>query len=355
MANLKIKRVVKKLKSEGLTSFFFKSFSNVFYLTNFSSTNGYVLLRENKRYFLTDNRYYLGAKQKLKDWEVILIQSLNDIKDNLLSLGGDRIGFEKDVITLAYYEELIKDTDLDKRFIGYSGFLDDIRAVKLEEEIDIIKTAVKKTDEIFNYLVENIKSFKTELNVRREIINQIFLKEGEGESFPAIVASGENSAIPHYQTSAAEIKKNAPLLIDMGMKYKGYCSDFTRTIFIGDVPQKLIDIYKIVMEANLEATSTVKEGVLAKEVDLAARKVIEKYGYKDYFIHSTGHGIWIDIHEYPRISHNSETVLKEGMVFTIEPGIYIEGLGGVRLENIVLCKKEGVEVLTKTPLDLITV
>ncbi len=351
----KIEKVINKIRSENLSSFFFSSYSNVFYLTGFSSTNAFVLLTEKKRYFFTDNRYYLGAKKKLKDWEVFLIEGLNDLKEKLISLGGNRIGFEKDKTTISFYENLITNSDLDKKLIGYDGFLDEIRAIKTEEEINIIKKAVEKTDDIFKYIVNNINSFSTELDVRREIVNQIFLKNGEGESFPAIVASGENSAIPHYQTSDIEIKKDAPLLIDMGMKYKGYCSDFTRTVFIGSVPQKLKDIYEIVKEANIEATNIVKEGITAREVDLKARELIKRYGYGDYFIHSTGHGIGIDIHEFPRISYKSDTVLKEGMIFTIEPGIYIKGLGGVRLENVVLCKKNKAEVLTKTSLDLIEV
>ncbi len=351
----KIEKVINKIRSENLSSFFFSSHSNVFYLTGFSSTNAFVLLTEKNRYFFTDNRYYLGAKKKLKDWEVILIEGLNDIKNNLISLGGNRIGFEKDKTTISFYENLTSNSDLDKKLIGYAGFLDEIRAIKTEEEINTIKEAVEKTDEIFNYIVNNTNSFSTELDIRREIINQIFLKNGEGESFPTIVAFGENSAIPHYQTSNIEIKGDAPLLIDMGMKYKGYCSDFTRTVFIGNVSQKLKDIYEIVKEANIEATNIVKEGITAREVDLKARELIKRYGYGDYFIHSTGHGIGIDIHEFPRISHKSDTVLKEGMIFTIEPGIYIKGLGGVRLENVVLCKKDKVEILTKTSLDLIEV
>lgn len=176
---------------------------------------------------------------------------------------------------------------------------------------------------------------------------------GSGESFPAIVASGKNSAVPHYETSDKSIEWNSPLLIDMGLKYKGYCSDFTRTIFLGEVNPKLIDIYKVVEEANLEATEIVKDGIPVKEIDLKAREIISKYGYGEYFLHSTGHGIGIEIHEFPRISHKSNNILIENMVFTIEPGIYIQGLGGVRLENVVVCRKNRGEILTKTPLDII--
>jgi len=352
---MKIDKVRKKIKNYNLDAFLFNYQPNVFYLTGFKSSNAFVLLTKDKKYFFTDGRYITSAREKLKDWDVILLKDgIRELKEVLTSIEG-KIGFEKDRTTIDFYEKLIKKTDLDKKLMGFSGFLNDIRAIKTEEEIKIIKKAVHKTDEIFKYIVDNIGSFETELDVRREIINQIFKKGGTGESFPAIVASGKNSAIPHYETSNKKIKKNQPLLIDMGMIYKGYCSDFTRTIFIGKVNKKLKEIYEIVKEAHLEATEKVMEGITTKELDETARNVIKKYGYGDYFIHSLGHGIGIEIHEYPRISPKNYEILKEGMVFTIEPGIYIEGLGGVRLENVVVCRKENAEVLTKTPLDMIEI
>jgi len=141
----------------------------------------------------------------------------------------------------------------------------------------------------------------------------------------------------------------------MGMRYKGYCSDFTRTLFLGNVDPELKKVYEIVKEAHLSAVEKVKAGLPVKEIDLAARDVIQKSGYGDYFIHSTGHGVGIEIHEAPRISKNSEEIIRENTVFTIEPGIYLPGKGGVRLENIVVCRKDKAEVLTTTALDILLV
>ncbi len=351
----KIKEVQEKIYKEGLSSFFFSSRANVFYLTYFSSSNAFVILTPKDRIFITDSRYYEGAVEKLKDWNVILLgqgnkKGIEHLKEILNEFGGEKIGFEKDKITLSFYEKLIKNGLKDK-LIGYEGFLDDIRISKTEEEIKIIKTAVKQIDNVFKKITQEIKECKTELEVRRRIINHIFEEGGTGESFPAIVASGKHSAIPHYETSDSPIKWNNLLLIDMGSVYKGYCSDFTRTLILGSVDPELEKIYEIVKEAHLEAANIVKSGIPVKEIDLKAREVIKKYGYEEYFIHSTGHGIGVEIHEPPRIYKDVEETLKENTVFTIEPGIYIPNKGGVRLENIVVARKNGVEVLTETPLE----
>jgi Xaa-Pro aminopeptidase/Xaa-Pro dipeptidase len=355
----KIKEVQEKIKNENLDSFFFSSQANVFYLTYFHSSNAFVILTPEKKFFITDSRYYEGAVEKLKEWEVILLgkggkKGIEHLKEILNEFGGNKIGFEKDKTTISFYEKLTQDGLKDK-LVGYEGFLDDIRISKTEEEIEIIKTAVKQIDNVFKKIINEIKQCKTELDVRRRIINHIFEEGGTGESFPAIVASGKNSAIPHYETSNNPIQWNNLLLIDMGSIYKGYCSDFTRTLILGKVDPELEKIYEIVKEAHLEATSIVKAGIPIKEIDLKAREIIKKYGYGEYYIHSTGHGIGVEIHESPRIYKDVNDTLKENTVFTIEPGIYLPKKGGVRLENIVVARENGVEVLTQTPLDKVVI
>jgi len=351
-------KIFGKIKRENLDGFLFSSYSNVFYLSKFSSSNAFVILTDKGKYFITDSRYYDNAKEKLKDFNVIKLgegnkKGLNHLKEILESLNLKNVGFEKDKITLSFYEKLTKDISMN--FIGFEGFLNEFRMVKSEEEIKIITQAVRKTDRVYKRVLEDIPSLigKPESSIRQKIVNYIFEEGGTGESFPAIVASGKHSAIPHWETSSHKIKNNAPLLIDMGMKYKGYCSDFTRTIFLGKSNPKFEKIYNIVKEAHLKALSVVKAGIPIKEIDLAARKVIEKYGYGEYFTHSTGHGVGIDIHEEPRIYKDNEGILQENTVFTIEPGIYIPGFGGVRLENIVVVRKDKGEVLSKVGLDLI--
>ncbi len=355
----KIKQIQEKIKKEGLDSFFFSSPANVFYLTYFHSSNAFVILTPKDKIFITDSRYYQGAVEKLKGWDVILLgknnkKGIEHLKEILNEFGGSKIGFEKDKTTLSFYEKLTSN-GLKEKLIGYEGFLDDIRISKTEKEIEIIKTAVKQIDNVFQKIINEIKDCKTELDIRRRIINHIFEEGGTGESFPAIVASGEHSAVPHYETSDNPIKWNNLLLIDMGSVYKGYCSDFTRTLILGNVEPELEKIYEIVKEAHLEAASIIKAGIPVKEIDLKARGIIEKYGYGKYFIHSTGHGIGVEIHEPPRIYKDVEDILQENTVFTIEPGIYLPKKGGVRLENIVVARKDGVEVLTQTSLDKVVI
>lgn len=350
----RLEKVRKKISESGLDGFLFTSGSNIFYLSGFSSSNAYIVLTKEKGYYITDARYYEGAKNKIKWLEVLLIDKNNKLKDIINQIlsehGVSRLGFEKDKVSLSFYERLREDIS-SSQLEGYEGFLNDIRMVKSEEEIATIKLAVEKTDEIFSQLLKEIHSFDTELSVRRRIVDLIFEKGGTSESFPAIVATGKHSAIPHWETSTSRLEKNSPLLIDMGMKLNGYCSDFTRTIFLGKPDSKLLEIYNIVKEAHLEATAVVKAGITISEIDQKARSVIERYGYGDYFIHSTGHGIGIDIHEEPRIYRDTQQELQENTVFTIEPGIYVPGVGGVRLENIVVARKNGPQVLTNTPLE----
>lgn len=353
---LKIDQIKEKLKKEGLDAFLFNSYSNVFYLSRFSSSNAYVILTDKEVYFLTDARYYENAKEKLKDFIVVELKNgLKGLKEFINDLNIKNLGFEKDKITLSFYEKLKE--NLKPTLIGYEGFLNEFRVSKTEEEIQIIKQAAHKIDNVYKKLLpwikENLNQNIKELSVRRKVIDLIFEEGGTSESFPTIVATGKHSAIPHWETSEEPILKDAPLLIDMGLKYKGYCSDFTRTLYLGNLDQRFEKIYNIVKEAHIEATSVVKAGIPIKEIDLAARKVIEKYGYGDYFTHSTGHGIGIDIHEEPRIYKDNEEILQENTVFTIEPGIYIPNWGGIRLENIVVARKDGVEVLTQTPLELV--
>jgi len=351
-------KIFEKIKRENLDGFLFSSYSNVFYLSKFSSSNAFVILTDKGKYFITDSRYYDNAKEKLKDFNVIKLgegnkKGLDHLKEILESLNLKNVGFEKDKITLSFYEKLTKDISIN--FIGFEGFLNEFRMVKSEEEIKIITQAVRKTDRVYKRVLEDIPSLigKPESSIRQKIVNYIFEEGGTGESFPAIVASGKHSAIPHWETSNHKIKNNAPLLIDMGMKYKGYCSDFTRTIFLGKSNPKFEKIYNIVKEAQQKAEEFIKEGIKCLEVDKIARDYIGSFGYMDKFGHSLGHGVGLEIHELPRLSPKSEAILKENMVVTVEPGIYLKEVGGVRIEDLVVVKKNGCEILTGSTKEII--
>lgn len=350
------KEIETLLDQYGCDALFISSRPNVFYLSRFISTNAYIVLTRNESVLITDGRYFEGAKRKLKGWKIVLLKgSLKYSVNNLLrEMDIRRVVYEKERITCSVLEALrMRGSGIE--WIGVENPLKYIRSVKRGEEINIIREAVKKTDAVYQRLITTIEEGVKERDIRRSIVNEFFREGADGESFPAIVAFGQNSAVPHWNTSDTVIGKG-PLLIDMGMMWKGYCSDFTRTLYLGKPEEEFIKVYGIVRDAHLKAVEKVREGVKVGEVDRIAREYIEKKGYGEFFVHSIGHGVGVEIHEYPRVYYkgrDAKDVLKEGMVFTIEPGVYLPGKFGVRLENIVVVKKDCAEILSSVPLDLL--
>jgi Xaa-Pro aminopeptidase/Xaa-Pro dipeptidase len=358
-----MEKIFEKINREGLDCFLFSSQPSVFYLSGFKSTHAYVLLTAEKdRYLLTDGRYILRAEEELKPkgWNTVLLKA--PLFENLVKILSDcgckRVGVEGDRLNFEFFEKFkCKAAEGGIRLIPISRFLDEFRMVKTADEVEKISRAVEITDLAFGELVGFLRRNRNRLgelkenDLRRFLLCTYLEKGAEGESFPSIVAVGKNSAIPHHETSDTPIEGDAPLLIDTGCVWRGYCSDFTRVIFIGKPDDELIKIYEIVKEAHIKAVEAVKVGRPIGEVDLAAREYIERAGYGEYFTHSTGHGVGIEIHEPPRVYKDDKTPMVEGMVFTIEPGIYIPNLGGVRLENIVVVEKNGARILQKTDLE----
>ena len=352
---MRLEKVKHLLKEKGLDAFLISSQSNVFYLTGFRSSHAYVVITAQSHHLLTDARYYERAKAQLSDWDVRLIEqsAVRYIKNFLKELDAKKVGYEKDKVSCEF-QRMLRTRGV--RWVGFSGLLKDMRLIKSQEEIDIMREGVKRSDAIYRRLLEFIKPGMREMDVRAFIVQEIFREGASGESFPAIVASGEGSSVPHWETSQKQIEVGKNLLIDMGLVWKGYCTDFTRTIFIGRADEEFKRVYQTVKDAYLFALDKVKVGNTLGEVDRAARKHIEKKGFKGLFIHSTGHGIGIDIHEYPRVYYkgkDSKRVIEEGMVFTVEPGIYIPGKFGVRLENIVVVERGSGSPLSEVSLDLI--
>ena len=352
---MRIDEVQNLIKEKELDAFVFYSQPNVFYLSRFRSTHAWAILTPEKKFLLTDSRYYERARNFLKGWEVHLIKGnpVKFVKKFLRERGIKYVGYEEDKISCSLKKSL-KSKYI--RWIGFSNFLKNIRSVKTKEEIGIMKEGVKKSDRIYKELLNFIKPKMREIEIRGFIVSKIFELEAEGESFPAIVASGEHSAIPHWETSKKKIKESAPLLIDMGLLWNGYCTDFTRTIYIGNPDEEFKRVYQIVRDAHLFALEKAKVGNTVGDVDKAARDYIEKKGYGQFFTHSTGHGVGVEIHEFPRVYYkgdDAKTPIEEGMVFTIEPGIYLPGKFGVRLENIVAIVNGRGEPLSEVDLELV--
>ncbi len=353
---MRLREAQELVEREGLDAFLFSSPANVFYLSGFSSTHAYVVLTPSSKHLLTDSRYYTRAKEQLTGWDVVRIEgdTFRFLKSFLRKLGAGRVGYESDRVSCETKRRL-RSTRI--RWVPFAGFLKDLRAVKTPQEIEIMREGVRRSDTVFREMLRLIRPGMTELEVRALIVERIFRLGGKGESFPAIVASGPASAVPHWETSAERLRTNAPLLIDMGLLWEGYCTDFTRTLYLGEPDPEFLKVHSVVRDAHLFALEKVRVGVSVGEVDRAAREFIERKGYGALFTHSTGHGVGVEIHEFPRVYFKGESagrVIEEGMVFTVEPGVYIPGRFGVRLENMVAVVNGRGEPLSEIPLDLVS-
>lgn len=340
-------RVQELVRSKEIDAILLFSPENLRYLTGYSGGEGVLYVDEDGAFLLVDFRYLEEAKGEAKGCEVVLLKGgMKGLKEFLLQKGRKRIALEARAITLAGFRELL---DTDIQFLSFTRELDPLRAVKTPSEVKQIKEAVRVAEEAFREVLELVRPGVSELDIALELEYRLRKKGSEGVPFPVIVLSGPRTSLPHGVPTKRHLREGEPVLFDFGARIAGYCSDETRTLFLGDPPDELKKIYRIVIEAHDRALEAVKPSVPFKEVDAIARRVIEDAGYGDYFGHSTGHGVGLAVHEFPSLSPESEGTLEEGMVVTIEPGIYVPGLGGVRIEDLCLVTKDGPEVLT--PLD----
>jgi Xaa-Pro aminopeptidase len=321
--------------------------ANIYYLTNYPDFHLPVLFGINESYIFVPMMLY---KQFLSICEIKNFLKIVPIKKSFLKEFGailnaktvNKIGFCPSNINEFVYN-LVKN---NKKFVEVEGLVEKLRIIKDDFEIDNIKAASKYTLEIFEEISNLTKESMQENYIAGKICEKMHGVYGD-IAFPPIVAFGKNSAFPHHIPSNAKLKQNDVMLLDLGYKYNGYCSDLTRVCFLDRIKaQKLKDIHDIVDETKNILINSIKPGMLAKDADTMARKHLKKYNLDKYFIHGLGHGVGLKIHEAPSLSRNSLDVLEENMIFTIEPGVYIPDLGGIRLEDTVLLKKDGVEILT---------
>lgn len=342
-----LKKILKLLHVDGII---LTDLKNIRYFTGFTGSSGLCLYTKNRGFFLTDFRYKEQSQREITGWEIIIAKKkFNGLKRLLTKLGLRKIAFES-TIDFEHFEALRK---LKIKLIPLKKKILRLREIKTPEEIEKIKIAIKRAEEGFLKIKEMIKPGVAERDIAVELEYQIKRLGSERLPFEIIVASGENSALPHARSSTRRIKPGDLLLIDWGAEAEGYYSDMTRTFLIkGNNSEEKIKIYNIVREAQEEALRIIGPGVSTSEVDRAARQYIQKKGYGKAFGHSTGHGVGLEIHELPAITISGREKLKPGMVFTVEPGIYLSGFGGVRIEDMVLVTDHGVELLTHLPKEL---
>ncbi len=329
---------------------------HMFYLTGFTG-EGAVYLSKNTCAVITDFRYVEQAQQQTSGCEILSIGTgLSHMGHANALMGKEGITTlfaETDHLTHAEYVTLCE-TVAPGKVEAFDNRLVLARACKDESEIACIRKAAEITDRAFDYLLTITRPGITEVEIMG-LLYTFFLKNGsQSYSFSPIIASGPNSSLPHAIPQQRVLKTGDLVTFDIGCKIGGYCSDFTRTIALGDIDPELKKIYNIVLEANLRALALVKPGESCKAVDAAARDHIAACGYGDCFGHGTGHGVGLEIHEAPRLSTKTVETLAPGMVVTVEPGIYLPGRGGVRIEDLVLVTENGCDILSKSRKELIT-
>lgn len=328
------------------------------YSTGYTGDTGKVFVSKSKRVILTDSRYITQAKEETKDWEIVEINKNLSYAMAIASLLEDTrvtaLGFEEK--NISYYEFTQFQEKIEKViWVPISTYLDRIRSIKTENEILLLAKAEEIGDMAFQHILNFLRVGVSELDVAAEI--EYFMKKNGATklSFDTIVASGENSAKPHAVPSHKELEKGDFVTMDFGCVYEGYCSDMTRTIVIGQADERQKEIYNLVLSAQQAALEEIKAGLTGAQVDKVARDKIAAAGYGEYFGHGLGHSVGLYIHEEPRLSPAETTVLEENMIETVEPGIYIPDFGGVRIEDMVVVKKDGCQNLTNSYKELIEI
>jgi Xaa-Pro aminopeptidase len=349
----KLTKLRSMLRQEGIDGLLLTNSYNRTYMTGFTGTAGVVLLSAERALFITDFRYVEQAQKQAVGYEIVQHTGpiTEEVAKRAKELGITKLGFEQDTLTYSEYRMYGDKTEAE--LVPVSGLVEKLRLIKTDAEIKILKESAQIADAAFTHILSFIRPGVSELAVSNEL--EFFMRKqgAASSSFDIIVASGHRSALPHGVASEKLIETGEFVTLDFGAYYKGYCSDITRTIAVGEPSQDLKDIYDVVLEAQLRGLDGIRAGVTGKEADALTRDYITEKGYGQYFGHSTGHGIGLEIHEGPGLSIRSDTVLEPGMAVTVEPGIYIAGLGGVRIEDDVIVTKEGNEILTHSPKELI--
>ncbi|MCG3401033.1 aminopeptidase P family protein [Staphylococcus massiliensis] len=348
----KLENVKNILKEKDLDALIILSDFNRRYVSNFTGTSGALLITSKESILVTDFRYIEQANEQAKGFEIVkqtkdLIATVGELIE---SKGLKEIGFEGPHVPYDTYEAL---NAFDFNLTSVNFDIDKIRQVKTQEEIEIIQHAAKIVDDAYEYILTVVKPGMTEKEVKAYLESKMLHLGADDTSFDTIVASGYCGALPHGVASDKVIEKGDMITLDFGAYYQGYASDITRTFAVGDPDPKMKEIYNIVLKAQEEAVKQAKAGMGCKELDAVARDIITEAGYGDNFGHSLGHGIGLDVHEAPVLSFKSDAALKVNQCVTIEPGIYVEGLGGVRIEDDILITEDGCQRFTNSSKELI--
>ncbi|HET8954053.1 MAG TPA: aminopeptidase P family protein [Solirubrobacterales bacterium] len=332
-----------------LDRFLVTELTNVRYLTGFTGTNGACVCGPGVRLFLTDFRYTERAAAEVEGWETETLTGdwLKGIAERLEG----RVGFEDDQMSVRLLGKLQEKLGEGTELVAAGGKVEDLRRVKDAGELAAIEEASKLADEVLRWTLEQGLAGRRERDVARATEARI-RELGGDPSFPAIVAAGPNGALPHAEPGEREIGRGELVVFDMGAKLDGYCSDGTRTFATGDPGEEGGEVYEVVRRAQAAALEAIRAGIKGEDADTAARQVIDDAGYGEAFGHALGHGVGLEVHEGPRLSQRSDDVLAPGEVVTVEPGVYLAGKLGVRIEDLVVVAEDGLRNLSSLPKEL---
>jgi len=349
----RFKSVQKILSSSRLDGILFSSPENIRYLCGFTGSDGVLVLTQKEAFFLTDSRYWTQADEEVKGSQIIHYKKkIEGIASLISDLKLRRIGFESTSLTFSLHQSLLKKLAKETDLIPLEEEIKNLRAVKDAQELVLIRRAIEIASNAFLHITDRLKEGALEKEIAQEMEFFMKRKEAEDIGFDIIIASGKRSALPHGRASGKKIEKGDFVLIDFGSGFQGYHSDQTRTLVCGKPSPEQEKVYQVVKEAHDKAIELIRPGIPIHEVDEAARSYIRECGYGEYFGHGLGHGIGLSVHEDPAINTENKGLVQEGMVFTVEPGIYIPDWGGVRTEDMILVTPQGAEVLTYLPTGL---
>jgi Xaa-Pro aminopeptidase len=351
---MRLTELRESLVTEGLDAILITQPENRRYLSGFTGSAGVLLISQDEAVLATDFRYYEQVGKQAPDFRLAKItDKFKTLLPELVQqIGAESVGFESAHLTVDQYQEWQEVTEgavSTSRFelVPTKELVEEIRAIKDEDELSKIKKAIALADEAIAHIAGFIEPGMKEKEVAWELEVFMRIHGAEKLAFDLIVGSGPNGAMPHATVSERVVQAGEPIVIDLGAVVDGYNSDLTRTICAGQPDDKFREIYEIVLEAQLTAEQNIRPGMTGKQADGIARQVIEEAGYGENYGHGLGHGVGLAVHEKPVVGRLSKDVLEPGMVFTVEPGIYLPGWGGVRIEDIVVMREDGVEVLTQ--------
>jgi Xaa-Pro aminopeptidase len=343
----RLRSVRKILDLNHLDGALFSNLENIRYLCGFTGSDGAIVMTQKESFFLTDSRYWTQAEEEVNGSQIIHYKKkMEGIRSLLLGLQLKNIGFESAFLAFSSYQFLSERLAHEAKLVPLEEELKNLRAVKGAQELALMRRAIDVSSNAFLHVAEMLGEGVVEREIALEM--ESFMKRSGADDigFDIIIASGKRSALPHGRASEKRIERGDLILIDFGSGFQGYHSDQTRTVVCGQPTLEQQKIYQIVKEAHDKAIEKIRPGVPLREVDGAARDHIRNLGYGEYFGHGLGHGIGLAVHEDPVVNFESEGFIQEGMVFTIEPGIYLPDWGGVRIEDMIWVTRDGTEVLT---------